>query len=51
MGQFVRGKFDIGPYPPNINNSLTLDNDQLNAQIFNTFVIIRYMYMFRAISC
>jgi len=30
---------------------LTLDNDQLNEQIFNTFITILYMYMFRAISC
>jgi ABC-type iron transport system FetAB ATPase subunit len=26
-------------------------NDQLDAQIFNTFITILYMYMFRAISC
>jgi len=31
--------------------NLTLDNDQLDAQIFNTFITILYMYMFRAISC
>jgi hypothetical protein len=30
--------------------SLTLTNDQLNAQIFNTFITTLYMYMFRAIS-
>ena len=30
---------------------LTLDNDQLDAQIFNTFITILYVYMFRAISC
>jgi len=30
---------------------LTLANDQLDAQIFNTFITILYMYMFRAISC
>ena len=29
----------------------TLANDQLDAQIFNTFITILYMYMFRAISC
>ena len=29
----------------------TSDNDQLNAQIFNAFITILYMYMFRAISC
>ena len=28
-----------------------LANDQLNAQIFNTFIIILYMHMFRAVSC
>jgi hypothetical protein len=28
-----------------------LANDQLEPQIFNTFITILYMYMFRAISC
>jgi hypothetical protein len=28
-----------------------LANDQTDAQIFNTFITILYMYMFRAISC
>jgi hypothetical protein len=32
-------------------NRITLDNDQLDAQIFNTFITILYIYMFRAISC
>ena len=31
--------------------SITLANDQLDAQIFNTFITFLYMYMFRAISC
>jgi len=31
--------------------SKTLANDQRDAQIFNTFITILYMYMFRAISC
>jgi len=31
--------------------SITLDNDRHDAQIFNTFIMIFYMYMFRAISC
>jgi hypothetical protein len=31
--------------------STTLANDQLDAQIFNTFITILYMYMFRGISC
>jgi hypothetical protein len=31
--------------------SATLANDQLDAQIFNIFVTILCMYMFRAISC
>ena len=31
--------------------SITLANDQFDAQIFNTFITILYMYMFRAISC
>jgi hypothetical protein len=30
---------------------LTLHNDQINAQIFNTFITILYIYVFRAISC
>jgi len=29
----------------------SLANDQLDAQAFNTFITILYMYMFRAISC
>jgi len=29
---------------------LTLSNDQFDAQIFNIFITILYMYMFRAIS-
>ena len=36
-------KHDISP--------VTLTYDQLDAQIFNTFITILYMYMFRAISC
>ena len=28
-----------------------LANDQLDAQIFNTYITILHMYMFRAISC
>jgi hypothetical protein len=31
--------------------AITLANDQLDAQIFNTFITILYMYMFRKISC
>jgi len=31
--------------------SITLVNNQLDAQIFNTFITVLYMYMFRAISC
>ena len=30
---------------------ITLANDQLDAQIFNTFITTLYMYMFRATSC
>jgi hypothetical protein len=30
---------------------ITLANDQLDAQIFITFITILYMYKFRAISC
>ena len=35
----------------NLHLSITLDNDQLDAQIFNTFITVLYMYVFRAISC
>jgi len=34
-----------------VHLSITLANDQLVAQIFNTFITILYTYMFRAISC
>jgi hypothetical protein len=34
-----------------VHLSITLANDQLDAHIFNTFITILYMYMFRAISC
>jgi hypothetical protein len=34
-----------------VHLSITLDNDHLNAHIFNTFITILYMYMFRTISC
>jgi hypothetical protein len=34
-----------------ILRNITLANDQLDAQIVNTFITILYMYMFRAISC
>jgi len=34
-----------------VHLSITLANDQLDAQIFNTIIAILYMYMFRAISC
>jgi hypothetical protein len=30
--------------------SITLDNNQIDAQFFNTYITILYMYMFRAIS-
>jgi hypothetical protein len=35
----------------NVHLSITLANDQIDAQIFSTFITILYMYMFRAISC
>ena len=40
-------------FPPQltVHLSITLSNDQLEAQIFNTFITILYMYMFWAISC
>jgi hypothetical protein len=34
-----------------VHLSITLANDQFDAQIFNTFITFLYMYMFRAISC
>jgi len=34
-----------------VHLSITLANDQIDAQIFNSFITILYMYMFRAISC
>ena len=34
-----------------VHLSITLASDQLDAQIFNTFITILYIYMFRAISC
>ena len=34
-----------------VNLSITLATDQLDAQIFNTFITVLYMYMFRATSC
>jgi len=40
-----------GPSKIKYSNKDPLDNDQLDAQIFNTFIAILYMYMFRAISC
>jgi len=34
-----------------VHLSITLANDQLEARIFNKFITILYMYMFRTISC
>ena len=34
-----------------VHLSITLANDQLDAHIFNTFITIPYMNVFRAISC
>ena len=34
-----------------VHLSITLANVQLDAQIFNTFITILYIYVFRAISC
>jgi len=34
-----------------VHLSITLANDQIDAQILNTFITILYVYMFRAISC
>ena len=35
----------------NQDEAISLANDQLDVQIFNAFITILYMYMFRAISC
>jgi len=32
-----------------VHLTITLANDQLDAQIFNTFITLLYMYMFRAV--
>ena len=45
---FLRGNFDVSL---TVHRSITLANDQLDAQIFNIFITIPYTYMFRAISC
>jgi len=42
----VRYYFDVSL---TVHLSMTLANDQLDAQIFNTFITI--LYMFRALSC
>ena len=34
-----------------VHLSITLANDQLDVQIFSTFITVLYMHMFRAISC
>ena len=34
-----------------VHLTITLANDQLEAQIFNTFITLLYMYLFEAISC
>jgi hypothetical protein len=34
-----------------VHLSITLANDQLDSQIFNTFITILYMYNIRALSC
>ena len=41
-------KFDVSL---TVRLSITLANDQLDAQISNTFITIFNIYMFRAISC
>jgi len=43
-----RSNFDVSL---TVHLSITLANDQLDAQIFNTFITLLYMYMFRAVSC
>ena len=34
-----------------VHFSIILANDPLDAKMFNTFITILYMYMFRAVSC
>jgi hypothetical protein len=45
-GEIITTDFDVSL---TVHLSITLANDQLDAQIFNTFITI--LYMFRAISC
>ena len=51
MNQLLFLLTENGPDPINGSEMTTLANDQLDARIFNTFITILYMYMFRAISC
>jgi len=37
--------------PEKLHTIGTLVNDQLDAKILNTFIMILYMYIFRATSC
>jgi hypothetical protein len=48
LTQQRNGDFDVSL---TVHLSIILDNDQLDAQIFKTFITILYMHMFRAISC
>jgi hypothetical protein len=48
MAETGTSNFDVSL---TVQLSITLVNDQLDAQIFNTFIIILYVYMFPAISC
>jgi len=47
----LRERYPIPRDPLTVHLSITIDNDQFDAQNFNTFITILYMYMFRAISC
>jgi len=46
-----RNKIMVFDVSLTVHLSITLANDQLDAQIFNTFITILYVHMFRAISC
>jgi len=41
----------INEMPEKLHTIGTLVNDQLDAKILNTFIMILYMYIFRATSC
>jgi hypothetical protein len=51
MSGQVHGIFIFFDVSLTVHLSVTLANDQLDAQVFNTFIAVLFMYMFRAIPC